>query len=131
MAAKPFQNELQKINHVTLANIIKDNKDKTHVIVYARGRHVFAFLIFDDVGTHFHLNLVETNRIPESKTVRRPGTKLIKYVEMISTNYGYGKITVTALEDLTPFYEQMGYSISGSMKTDPTYGNVIEMYKDL
>jgi len=115
-----FTNELYEINHVTLQSLYEDNNGKTHVLVYDLDGLVLAFLAFQDMGTHFHLDLVETNRIPESEPIN-PGTKLIIHMDFVSQMFGYRRITLLSIPQLISYYRQLGYQETGHTEYDPNY----------
>lgn len=119
---QPFQNELYELNHVDLLFAYSKNSGKTHVFVYDSEGIVIGFIAFQDSGTHFHIDLVETNRIPESKTIR-PGSKLILYLESLSRLLGYRKITLLSLPspDLVSYYKQLGFQDTGIFEYDANY----------
>lgn len=126
-----FNNELYELNQVTLQTLYADNGGKTHVLVYDLNGRVLGFIVFQDVGTHFHLDLAEANRIPESNGIN-PGTKLIQYVDYVSKLYDYKKITLLALPDLVPYYERLGYKKTGRILYDCNYKlDLAEMEKKL
>jgi len=109
---KSFRNELFTVNKVTLKTLYYDNKGNTHVLVYDFDKKILAFLAFQDMGTHFHLDLVEQNRIQEAKPIK-PGTKLIDLMDDISRYYNYKKIDLLALPDMVNFYQSLGFHSTG------------------
>lgn len=128
---KTFTNELFNINRVTLKTLFYDNNGKTHVLVYDFDNNVLAFIAFHDMGTHFYLNLVETNRIPAYQHIKA-GTKLIDYLDDVSQYFDYKKITLFSLPDLIPFYESLSYQQTGNTEYDSRYNmNLTEMKKIL
>ena len=129
---KPFDNRLKPLNKVDFSTLYSDNKGATHVLVYDFQNKILCFLVVDDIGTHFYLNLVETNEIyPIECDYLNPAPKLIMYIETISPIFRYKKVTLASLPQLVPYYNNLGYNETGKTFNDPNYGRLIEMEKIL
>jgi len=126
---KPFANDLSTINKVTLCDLVPENRKNNYVFVYDVNGDVLAFLAFHDTGTHFHLDLAETNRMFE--TDLKPGRKLVLLVEEISAHLGYDKITLYSVENKISLYKCLGYRKTGKTLQDDVYGVLTEMEKPL
>jgi len=126
---KPFENELFSTNEVDLPFMLTQNVGNTHVLVYDHQSQILAFIAFQDEGSTFHIDLVESNRSLSNDI--KPGTKLIKFVESLSLGFKYKKISLLSISARIPFYESLGYSKVGKMFNDPVYGPVIKMSKKL
>ena len=88
-------------------------------------------MTFLDRGDHFHLDLVEVNRLhDESKTVR-PGFLLITLLENLSRRSGYSRITLHSIQDRISYYQNFEYQVTGDPIPNPDYGPLTPMEKSL
>ena len=89
-------------------------------------------MAFDDKGDHFYLNLIENNEIHEKECDEiNPASKLIAFTENIAKSLGHTEIRLNALEQLVPYYKDLGYSETGKTENDNVYGLLVEMQKSL
>lgn len=128
-ATKLFDNELSRANGIDLAFLVEMNRGNQYVFVYEEVGKILAFLTFIDKGSHFHLDLVETNRLYPSTL--KPGGKLIILLEMLSIRFNYQKITLNSVQGKISYYERLGYIQTGRTYPNPIYDTLIEMEKNL
>lgn len=126
---KRFENEFFEFNHITMTDLVSANKKNQYVFVYDNDSEILAFLVFKDTGTHFHLVLVETNRM--FKTDLKPARQLIILIENLSKHFDYHKITLYSVVEKIPLYHKLGYEKTGQTVLDPTYGKLTMMKKEL
>jgi len=126
---KLFANELLSANGVDLAFLFELNKKNRYVFVYEEDGKILAFMTFIDTGKHFHLDLVETNRLYPSKL--KPGGKLIILLETMSAHHGFKKITLNSVKGKVPYYKNLGYRSAGGTVIDVIYGTLTKMKKQL
>lgn len=129
--SQPFANELQPINHIDLSYLVDKNIGDRHIFVYELDGKVLAFMTFLDREDHFHLDLVEINRLHEEYKTIRPGLLLIRLLENLSRNAEYSKVTLHSVQNRILYYRALGYAITGNLISDPTYGPLTPMEKSL
>ncbi len=130
-AAQPFANDLQPINHIDLSYLVDKNIDNRYIFVYDLDGKILAFMTFLEKRDHFHLDLVEVNRLyEESKTVR-PGFLLITLLENLSRREGFSKVTLHSIQDRIMYYRNLDYVIAGESISDSVYGPLTPMAKSL
>lgn len=130
-ADQPFVNELQPINHIDLSHLTDRNVGNRHVFVYDLDGKVLAFITFLDRNDHFHLDLVEVNRLHQESRVVKPGFMLITLVENLSKQFGHSRITLHSIQDRLPYYRNLGYEVTGDAMPDHNYGPLTPMEKAL
>jgi hypothetical protein len=127
---QPLENRLKSLNNLELNNFFEHNAKNRHVFVYEFEGKILCILVFDDKGDHFYLNLIENNEIYEMECDEiNPASKLIRYVEKVSKSLGYDKIRLDALEQLVPYYEELGYSPINETYYHKDYGLLVKMKK--
>ncbi len=130
-AEQPFANELQPINNIDLSYLVNWNIRNRHIFVYELDEKVLAFMTFLDRGDHFHLDLVEVNRLyDESKSIK-PGFMLITLLENLSRGLGHSRITLHSIQDRIPYYQNLEYQVTGNPISDLAYGSLTPMEKSL
>lgn len=130
-AEQPFANDLQPINHIDLSYLVDENIGTRYIFVYELDGKILAFMTFLDKGIHFHLDLVEVNRLyEESKTVR-PGFLLITLLENLSRREGFSKVTLHSIQDRITYYSNLDYVAAGEPISDSVYGSLTLMKKFL
>lgn len=130
-AGQPFANDLQPINHIDLSYLVDKNIGNRYIFAYELNGKVLAFMTFLDKGDHFHLDLVEVNRLyEESKTVR-PGFLLITLLENLSRREGFSKVTLHSIQDRISYYRNLDYVAAGESISDSVYGSLTPMEKSL
>lgn len=128
---QPFANELQPINHIDLSYLIDVNVGNRHVFVYDLDGKILGFMTFLDRGDHFHLDLVEVNRLhAESKEVK-PGFMLISLLENLSRQFGHSRIALHSTQNNIPYYCILGYEVVGDAFQHADYGLLTPMEKSL
>lgn len=131
-AKQPFANELQPINRIDLSYLVDLNVGSRHIFVYDLDGKVLGFITFLDRGDHFHIDLVEANRIhQESAGTIKPGFLLITLVENLSRQLGHSRITLHSIQERIPYYRALGYKVTGDPIQDPNYGLLSPMEKSL
>ena len=120
-ADQEFTNELQPRNDVDLAYLVENNHGQRYVIVHDIGGNVMAFLTFIDRGDHFHLDLVETNRIHPKTAQLNPGIALILTLEGMSRTFEFNLITLHSTPENIPLYQSLGYVITGEAVYNSDY----------
>jgi len=125
-----FDNELLESNGVDLAFLFEKNMGNLYVFVYELDGKVLAFIEFIDTGTHFHLDLVETNRLFPTPSLK-PGGKLILLLELISKQNNYSKITLNSVQNKVEYYKKLGYTKTGETIPNVAYGPLTKMEKTL
>jgi hypothetical protein len=121
-ADQEFTNELQPKNDVDLAYLVENNHGRRHVIVHDIDGKVMAFLTFIDRDDHFHLDLVETNRIHPESAQLNPGIALILTLEGMSRTFGFNRITLHSTPERIPLYQdRLGYVITGEAVYNSDY----------
>lgn len=126
-----FQNEFQESNTDVLDKLTNMNIENRYVIVYELNGKILGFLTFLDKGDHFHLDLVETNRLHDESNIVKPGPSLLVVMEGISRTFGFNKISLHSTQKNLDLYHGLGYSISGNDFNHPTYGILTPMEKSL
>lgn len=125
-----FDNRLKSLNHLELSDFYDDNRGNRHIFVYDFGGKIICVLAFDDKGNHFYLNLIENNEIYEEECDEiNPAPKLIRFTENIAKSLGHIEIRLNALEQLVPYYKELGYSPTGKTEKNNVYGLLVEMQK--
>lgn len=127
---KTFANELTPINSINLSNIVSENSGSRYVIVYESNEGILAFIILWDHGTHFEVELVEANRA--CRTNIKAGAALLSLVEKLSKKLNYGKIVLYSVQNRISYYRTYHqYELTDETVTDPTYGVLTKMIKNL
>ena len=125
-----FENRLKILNHLELSDFYDDNRGNRHIFVYDFGGKIICVLAFDDKGDHFYLNLIENNEIYEKECDEiNPAPKLIRFIENIAKSFGHIEIRLNALEQLVPYYKELGYSTTSKTEKNNDYGLLVEMQK--
>lgn len=126
---QPFANELQPVNHVDLSSLVDLNIENRHVFVYDLDGKILGFMTFLDKGDHFHLDLVEVNRLHDESGIVKPGFMLITLLENLSGQFGYSRITLHSTQNNIPYYQNLGYEVTGELMHHPDYGPLTPMEK--
>ena len=129
--SQSFANELQPINHVDLSYLAGLNVGNRYIFVYELDGKVLAFMTFLDKGDHFHLDLVEVNRLHDEYKTIRPGFLLITLLENLSKSSGYSMITLYSISERISYYRNLGYEVTGELMPHPDYGPLTPMKKIL
>jgi hypothetical protein len=125
-----FDNRLKSINRLELRDFYDHNRDTRHIFVYDFRGKIICVLAFDDKGDHFYLNLIENNEIYEKECDEiNPAPKLIRFIENIAKSFGHIEIRLNALEQLVPYYKELGYSTTSKTEKNNDYGLLVEMQK--
>lgn len=130
-ADQEFYNELFPKNRVDLSFLADKNTHNRHVLVYDFDGKVLGFMTFLDMGDHFHLDLVENNRLFHETALYKPGSQFIMLLDGVSREFGYGRITLNSVQDRVLYYEKHGFEISGASYADPSYGLQMPMTKQV
>ena len=130
-ADQPFANELQPVNHIDLSYLVDLNTGNRYILVYELDGKVLAFMTFLDRGDHFHLDLVEVNRLHDEYKTIRPGFLLITLLENLSKSSGHSTITLHSIQARIPYYHNLGYEVTGEPVLNPDYGPLTTMMKTL
>ncbi len=127
---QPFDNRLKSLNDLELDDFYNHNTANRHVFVYEFDGKILCVLVFDDMGDHFYLNLIENNSACEKECdLMNPAPKLIGYVERVAKHFGHEKIRLDALEQLVPYYEKLGYLSMNEDEYHKDYGLLTKMAK--
>ena len=124
-AEQEFTNELSPINNIDLAYLVENNIGKRYVMVYELEGKVMAFLTFIDSDNHFHLDLVETNRIHPVSDQLNPGVTLITTLEGMSKTFGFDRITLHSISKNISLYQNLGYVITEKAKYNSDYNMML------
>ncbi|MEX0861684.1 GNAT family N-acetyltransferase [Nitrosopumilus sp.] len=130
-AEQPFANELQPINHIDLSYLVNLNIENRHIFVYELDGKVLAFMTFLNREDHFHLDLVEVNRLHDESKCVKPGFMLITLLENLSRGSGHSRITLHSIQDRIHYYQNLGYQVTGNPIPNPDYGPLTPMEKAL
>ena len=130
-ADQSFANELQPVNHIDLSYLVDLNTGNRYILVYELDGKVLAFLTFLDRGDHFHLDLVEVNRLHDEYKTIRPGFLLITLLENLSKSSGHSTITLHSIQERIQYYHNLGYEVTGEPVLNPDYGPLTPMMKIL
>ena len=128
---RPFANELQPTNHIDLSYLVSLNIENRHVFVYDLNGKILGFMTFLDRNDHFHLDLIEVNRLHAESKIAKPGFLLITLLEKLSEKFGYSRITLHSTQNNIAYYSNLGYEVSGNPIIDPNYGSLTPMEKSL
>jgi len=112
-ASQEFVNELTPINDIDLEFLVPYNVDDRYIFVYDLDDRVMAFLTFYDKVDHYHLDLVETNRMHPESDKLNPGIALILTLEGLSRNANFDIITLHSTPDNIGLYQSRGYVVNG------------------
>lgn len=130
-ATQDFQNEFHPIETEALRNLIPINIGDRYIVVFDYNAKVLAFLEFLDKYDHFHLDLVETNRLHSESNIVKPGVHLILFLETLSRTMRFDHITLDSTIANIPLYSTLGYLPNGAKWQDPEYGELTPMKKTL
>lgn len=128
-AKQPFANELQPINHIDLSYLIDANIGNRYVFVYDLDGKILGFITFLDRNDHFHLDLVEVNRMHAESRIVKPGFLLITLLENLSRRLDRSRITLHSTQNNISYYRSLGYVVIGEAFQHPDYGPLIPMEK--
>ncbi len=130
-ADKPFVNELQPINKIDLSYLVDKNLGNRYIFVYELDGDILAFMTFLDKDDHFHLDLVEVNRLHDVCKIIRPGFLLITLLENLSRGMVFSKITLHSIQKRISYYNDLGYVVIGTPIIHPDYGPLTPMEKSI
>ncbi|MGI0047659.1 MAG: hypothetical protein ACREBB_10815 [Nitrosotalea sp.] len=127
-----FDNELLVAKNITLEKLYTENKHNYHVWIYELDDKILSFLSFADEGTHFHIDIVAVNRMHDELCNEvHPGYSLFTLLEMVSSQFGYHKITLNSVENRIKYWESNGYQISGPSEFSNMWGMLTPMEKKI
>jgi hypothetical protein len=130
-ATQPFENEFHFIESEALASLIPINIEDRYIVVFDYNDKILAFLEFLDKTDHFHLDLVETNRLHSESKFVKPGVHLIVFIETLSKTLKFAHITLDSTTVNIPLYAGLGYLQSGDKWITEEYGELTPMTKIL
>lgn len=127
-----FESSLLDAIGISLANLIKENKDDKHIWVYDFDGKILAVFSFLDVGTYFHMDLITINE-SEQKLCNEvhPGYSLFTLLEDYAVKFGHTKIRLDSIGERVEYWKSHGYQIIGMGHVDDKLGQIYPMEKQL
>lgn len=129
---KTFQSKLLDACGATLASMIEENIDSTHVWVYDANDEILAVLAFEDLEDEFHIEIISNNFAISEYVLEesKPGSSLYEVMEDLARKNNISKITLDSIPDRVGYWRNYGFKQTG-IPFDGKFCKLFPMEKNL